>query len=62
MDHSTPGFLVLHYHLEWPSSFPYFPQFQPEFCNKELMTEPQSTPGLVFADYIELLCLLLQRT
>ena len=22
---------------EWPSSFPYFLQFKPEFCNKELM-------------------------
>ena len=43
------------------SGFPYFLQFKSEFCNKESWSEPQSAPGLVFADWIELLHLWLQR-
>ena len=35
--------------------FPYFLQFKSEFGNKEFMNEPQSAPGLVFANCIELL-------
>ena len=40
-----------------PSGFSHFLQFKSEFGNKEFM----STPGLVFAEYIELLHLYLQR-
>ena len=34
---------------EWPSGFAYFLSFISEF-------EPQTTPILAFADYIQLLC------
>ena len=37
---------------ECASGFPYFLQFNSEFCNKEFMIW---APGLVFADYLELL-------
>jgi len=52
---------------EWSRGFPYFFQIKSEFGNKEIMllnfcfAEPQSSPGLVFADCIELLHLWLQR-
>ena len=46
---------------EWSRGFPYFLQFKSEFGNKEFMIEPQSAPGFVFADCIELLHHLLQR-
>ena len=50
-------------HTEWPSGFPYFLQFKSEFGNGSWSSwsEPQSAPGLVFADCIELLHLWLQR-
>ena len=35
--------------------FPYFLQFKSEFGIRSSQSEPQSTPCLVFADYIELL-------
>ena len=38
---------------EWTSGFPYFFQFKSEFGNKDLWSEPQWTPGLIFADCIE---------
>ena len=46
--------------LEWSSDFPHFLQFESEFGNKEFMIWPESAPGLVFADCIELLHLWLQ--
>ena len=46
---------------EWSSGFPYFLQFKFEFDNKEFMIWATVSSGLVFADYIELLHLLLPR-
>ena len=46
---------------EWSSGFPHFLQFKSEFGNRSSWSEPQSAPGLVFADCVELLCLWLQR-
>ena len=46
---------------EWPGCLFYFLQIKSEFSNKESWSEPQSAPGLVFADCIELLHLRLQR-
>ena len=43
------------------SGFPHFLQFESEFGNRSSWSEPQSAPGLVFADYIELLHFWLQR-
>ena len=39
---------------EWSSGFPYFLQFTSEFGNRSSWSEPQSAPGLVFGDRIEL--------
>ena len=37
------------------SGFPYFLQFKSELAIRSSWSEPQSAPGLVFADGIELL-------
>ena len=39
---------------EWPSGFPYFFSLSLNFAIRSWWSEPQSTPGLVFADCIEL--------
>ena len=46
---------------EWPSGFPYFLQFNPNFAIRSWWSEPHSAPDLVSADCIELLHLWLQR-
>ena len=46
---------------KWSGGFPYFLLFKSEFGNEELMIRAMSAPGLVFADYIELLHVCLQR-
>ena len=45
----------------WPSAFPYFFQFKPEFCNKELMIRDIVNSRSCFADCLELFHLHLQR-
>ena len=45
---------------EWSSGFPHF-NLNLNFGIRSSWCEPQSAPGLVFADYIELLHLRLQR-
>ena len=46
---------------EWFSGFLRFLQFKSELAIRSSWSEPQSAPGLVFADFIELLHLWLQR-
>ena len=46
---------------KWSRNFPYHLQERREFCNKESWLEPQSAPGLVFADCIEIFHLQPQR-
>ena len=46
---------------EWSTGIPYFLQLNLNFATRSSWSEPQSAPGLIFADYIELLHLWLQR-
>ena len=39
---------------EWSSGFPYFLQFKSQLAIRSSWSEPQSAPGLAFADSIEL--------
>ena len=71
MDCSTPAFPVLHYFLEFAQTHVHWVSdtIQPvtsfnlslSFAIRSSWSEPQSAPGLVFADCIELLHLQLQR-
>ena len=48
-------------HTKWPSGFPYFLQFEPEFCKKELMSWATVSSMCCVCYCIELLYLQLQR-